>query len=539
MNIVLGIAMNPFEKNASLKEFLEFLKEKLQGYSNPKEARDWLNNNLSRVKALFENYTLSDFIFEPFKEVFDTPAKTIDKDIYSVITKVAIINAVLAGLPGKMGVGVYVVMAMEGWMAFCIAKHVELPVKKPSDIWKYFGLLAASAGFILYGFRTILGFAFSLFSVVPGINPLILAEILVTDLVGVLFWIGFIEAKETGSFIIPKRMILKAGTTTRGLFKHQLNILKNVLSPKNIKTVAERIWGYFKGEFPVDMKTINGETFATGAMAYLMAGQYEKLEGPLGDTFLEAIRLRWSAQFSPDATVEDIATRFREYDTDQLEGAINTIKGKMFEIMVTKQENLDGDQWQARMHTDESFPGSDIVFTNEETSEQIEVSLKAVSQDNTEIIERALVKYPDKPIMTTDEVAELYQDNNMVFGSGLQNEELHDITEKNIDELLAGIKPLDEHQVVIGGVVVGTVAALWPFVVAYLRGRISKNKLEKVFEQTLGKSGVALASRLSYAIVFGPLFAWYLLARGVKGIVTMAEPESTVYFEFMRSENKH
>jgi hypothetical protein len=531
--------MNPFEKIAILKKYWGLLKKKLQDYSDPKEARDWLNNNLSRVKALFDKNTLSDFIFEPFKEVFDTPAKTIDKDIYSVITKVAIINAVLAGLPGKMSVGVCVVMAMEGWMAFCIAKHVGLPIKKTSDIWKYFGLLAASAGVILYGFRTLLGFAISLFSWVPGINPLILAEILVTDLVGVLFWIGFIETKATGSFIIPKKMLLKAGTTTMGLCKHQYNILKNVLSPKNIKTVAERLWGYLKGEFPVDMKTINGETFATAAMAYLMANQYGKLEGPLGDTFLQAIRLRWSAQFSPDATVEDIATRFREYDTDQLEGVVNTIKGKMFEIMVTEQENLDGGQWKARMHTDESFPGSDIVFTNEETSEQIEVSLKAVSKDNTEIIEHALVKYPDKPIITTEEAAELYQDHNMVFGSGLLNEELHDITEKNIDELLSKIEPLNEHQVVIGGVVVGAVAALWPFVVAYLRDRISKNKLEKVFEHTLGKSGVAFASRLSYATVFGPLFAWYLLARGVKGVVAMAEPERTINLELMLAENRH
>ena len=527
--------MNPFEKKVSLKELLDFLKEKLQGYSDTKEARDWLNNNWSRVKALFDNYTLRDFIFEPFKAVFDTPAKTIDANIYSVITQVAIINAVLAGLPGKMGVGVYVAMAFEGWMAFCIARHVGLLVKKPSDVWKYFGLLAASAGVILYGFRILLGFGFSIFSVVPGINPLILAEFFVTDFVGVLFWIGFVEAKETGSFTIPKRMLLKAGTTASGLFKHQINILKNVLSPKNIKTVAERISIYLKGEFPFDMRSINGEAFATGAMAYLIAGHYEKLEGPLGDSFLQAIRLRWSAQFSPDSTVEDIAARFREYDTDQLEGVINTIKGKMFEIMATKQENLDGDQWKAKMHTDESFPGSDIILTNQETNQQIEISLKAVSQDNTEIIERALAKYPDLPIMTTDEAAELYQDHNMVFGSGIQNEELHDITEKNIDTLLTKIKPVNEYQVVIGGVVVGTVVALWPFVIAYLRGRISKNKLEKVFEHTMGKSGVALTSRLSYAIVFGPLFAWYLLARGVKGIVTMAEPENTIRLEFLRS----
>ena len=189
--------MNPFEKIASLKKYWDLLKKKLQDYSDPKEAREWFKNNLSRVKALFDNYTLRDFIFEPFKGVFDAPAKEIDKDIYSVITQVAIVNAVMAGLPGKMGVGVYVAMAFEGWMAFCIARHVGLLVKKPSDIWKYFGLLAASAGVILYGFRILLGFAFSIFSVVPGINPLILAELFVTDLVGVLFWIGFIEAKES------------------------------------------------------------------------------------------------------------------------------------------------------------------------------------------------------------------------------------------------------------------------------------------------------------------------------------------------------
>jgi hypothetical protein len=67
------------------------------------------------------------------------------------------------------------------------------------------------------------------------------------------------------------------------------------------------------------------------------------------------------------------------------------------------------------MHTDESFPGSDIILINEETNQQIEISLKAVSQDNSEIIERELAKYPDLPIMTTDESAELYQDHNMVF----------------------------------------------------------------------------------------------------------------------------
>lgn len=69
--------------------------------------------------------------------------------------------------------------------------------------------------------------------------------------------------------------------------------------------------------------------------------------------------MRWSAQLSEDATVDEIAERFREYTQEQLEGAINTIKGKMFEIMVTNAENSDNDAWQAQMHEDESYPGSE------------------------------------------------------------------------------------------------------------------------------------------------------------------------------------
>ena len=36
---------------------------------------------------------------------------------------------------------------------------------------------------------------------------------------------------------------------------------------------------------------------------------------------------------------------------------------------------------------------------------------------------------------------------------------------------------------------------------------------------SLGDSGVRLAARLSYAVILGPIFAWYLLARSVLMIV--------------------
>jgi len=192
------------------QSYFDAFKEKLSQYSNPGNAKDWLSKNTRRVRALFENYTLRDFVLEPFKDVFKAPPKEMDHHIYSVITQVAMINAVLAGLPGRMGVGIYVVMALEGWMAYRIARHVGVDVKSTADVWKYFGALAASVGVIFYLFRTLLGFGFSLFSLVPGINPLILAEFFVTDLVGILFLIGFKEARARGSFQIPKRMVMEA-----------------------------------------------------------------------------------------------------------------------------------------------------------------------------------------------------------------------------------------------------------------------------------------------------------------------------------------
>ena len=225
----------------------------------------------------------------------------------------------------------------------------------------------ASIGVILYAFRTLLGLAFSFFSLIPVVNPLVFAEFFVTDFVGILFLIGFSEAKTTGSFSIPKRMLLKAGKSSTDLFKHQYRIIKNVLSLQNIRTVATRAANYLRGEFPDETREFNGEIFATAALAYLIAGHYEKLEGPISQAFLDAIRLRWSEKLGPDASVEEMADLFRGYDPEELQGAMSVVKGKMFEILVTDRENDDSDPWVAKMHTDESFPGSDIVFTNPET----------------------------------------------------------------------------------------------------------------------------------------------------------------------------
>ena len=492
-----------------------------------KNALKWLKENLAKVKLLLEETPVSKFVLEPFNGVFSNKPEMLQADIYSIITKVAIINAVLAGLPGKMGVGVLVSIAFEIWMAVRIAQFVGLKdIKSAADITRYIGLVASTGLLILEGFKAIIGSLYSVVSlVVPLINPLIVLEIIATNLIGLIFLFGFKNVLHAKEFSEIKFLSLLS--MTKDLSLHQFHFLKNVVNLENLQLVGSRLKAFLTGDFPVDQKIVNGEVFSTVAMAYLIAGQHEKLEGPLGEAFIQAIRLRWSAQLGETASIEEISEHFQQYDISQLEGVTNTIKGKMFEILVTDQENTDSDNWIAKMHEDESFPGSDIIFMNSETNETLEVSLKAVSADNSFIIEDALAKYPDLPIMSTDEVANLYADNPNVFGSGFTNKDLDGITNEKLQILISQMEPINAKEVVVGGITMSTFAALWPFVMAYLRGRISREQLELVFFQVMGDSGVKLVSRLSWAVVLGPMFAWWLLARGVGGMVDMASPETT------------
>jgi hypothetical protein len=64
-------------------DYSDYINDKFNQYNDPSKAKDWFDRNYQRIRRLFEDHTLRDFIFEPFKSVFDTPLKTIDRDIYS------------------------------------------------------------------------------------------------------------------------------------------------------------------------------------------------------------------------------------------------------------------------------------------------------------------------------------------------------------------------------------------------------------------------------------------------------------------------
>lgn len=510
------------------KSYKDNFRSRSQDYKNEeylKKALEWLKNNLNKVKQLTSDTPVSKFILEPFSGVFKTKSDIVESDIYGIITKVAIINMVLAGIPGRLGIGVFVSIGFEIWMAFRIAQYVGFKeIKSYTDVARYLGLATGVFLLTFEAFKIAIGLAISVISAFWPYSPIIIAELFVTNMLGLIFLFGFQNLLHSRSFNDVKT--LQLFSMTKKLTQHQWSLVKNVANKDNLKSIAKIIKEFLVGDFPVDQKVINGEVFSTAAMSYLIAGQYEKLEGPLGEAFIEAIRLRWSAQLGETATIEEISEHFQQYDISQLEGVTNTIKGKMFEILVTDQENTDSDNWTAKMHEDESFPGSDIIFYNSDTNETLEVSLKAISADNSFIIENALAKYPDLPIMSTDEVADLYADNPNVFGSGFTNKDLDGITDEKLQILISQMEPINAKEVVMGGITMSTFAALWPFVMAYLRGRITREQLELVFFQVMGDSGVKLVSRLSWAVVLGPMFAWWLLARGVGSMVDMAAPNT-------------
>lgn len=224
-------------------EAYEHFARKISAYSQAANARVRLDQYWPKLKALFSNASVRDFVFEPFKGVFASQGGDSQSAIRQTITTVALVNMVLAGLPGKLGVGVLVSMAMEGYMAFFIASKVGVSVQTPGDIWKYFGLLASVIGTILYLMRTLVGLAFSFFAMIPGLPATAMAELFATNLVGVLFWVGFEEAKMRGSFRIPRRAFTRILQELRSLYSF-LRLLPQSSTPAIFRRtrLRMRLW---------------------------------------------------------------------------------------------------------------------------------------------------------------------------------------------------------------------------------------------------------------------------------------------------------
>lgn len=505
--------------------------EKRKKNANSKETKDWFERNYERIETLFTNPQLRAFVFDPFGNLIRSFGNTTEEQVKRTITQVAIANAVLAALPGKLGVGVSVSMALEAYMAYRVAGHVGINIKNPKDVFKYTGAVLGVLAAIVWVFVHVLRATFSLLSVVPVNLPLtFLAELITTNAFGILFWMLFECVREEK----PLKSAKVLGTLPKkltSLSKYQWNSLRKTLSPSALKRTRLRLRKFFLGK-PISDESISlrarGEMFATAAIAKLLSTDGAALEGPLGEVVLQSFRDRYSG-LGPDSDAGDIAAFLQEknYSPEQMEGVIQMIKGKMFEHLVTVHENTDGDQWIARMHDDQNYSGSDIIFTSTESGQEFEVSLKATG--NEALVEEALLKWPDVPVLATSDLPEYAEVAKGISTPGWSDQELEDTARERIEELAAKSQKSYSHfdtaeNLAVAGVGI-QIILLWPHVLRYMKGESTREGLTEVLQGELGAGGLRIANRVVLGAAIGPLYVWWLLARGIMELVPKADED--------------
>ncbi len=139
----------------------------------------------------------------------------------------------------------------------------------------------------------------------------------------------------------------------------------------------------------------------------------------VSESVFEAVRRGYSKL--DNAMPETIVDYFSTIDSRELTGHINNIKGIVFEEHVVNALNEKG--IHTIMFEQVNHPITDIAVI--EYGDVItEFQLKAT--DSMAYISNTLEENPDVPIIVTSEVAQNFDDCNMVIDSGINNADLTD-----------------------------------------------------------------------------------------------------------------
>ena len=137
----LRISIKDFDKRLNLRKKLLLRLD---------ESKNWFEKKVKSIQLLFEYEKLRNHIFKNFAVLWEKGNITEDKEIYAIITQVSVANAVLVGLPGKLGIGVFVCIALEFYMALAIARRIGFKISEDDSeetkikkrIWEKFKSLA-------------------------------------------------------------------------------------------------------------------------------------------------------------------------------------------------------------------------------------------------------------------------------------------------------------------------------------------------------------------------------------------------------------
>ena len=138
----------------------------------------------------------------------------------------------------------------------------------------------------------------------------------------------------------------------------------------------------------------------------------------------------------PNHEIESLSS----YDTEQLQGILNSWKGKYFEVTVRDQLN-QGD-WVGEIHLengqqailadDPTQMGWDLQILNTDGSVVQELQLKAT--ESLSYVKEALEKYPNIEILTTEEISNELSKN--ILASNISENSLEELIISPMEDLL-------------------------------------------------------------------------------------------------------
>ena len=161
-----------------------------------------------------------------------------------------------------------------------------------------------------------------------------------------------------------------------------------------------------------------------------------------------------------DASIADISDYFSEYSLEAQQGIINNVKGIYHELAFVDRENSDGDQWFAELMPNTNHPGVDVVLTNAETSETIDLQLKAT--DSLSYIQSSLGSLPEgvQLLATNEAAAKLDGVESTGFSNADLSSDVTEVTSSMIDGADSAIGDTLLESIVPVGAAVATAGAL-------------------------------------------------------------------------------
>jgi hypothetical protein len=204
---------------------------------------------------------------------------------------------------------------------------------------------------------------------------------------------------------------------------------------------------------------------------------------------LVVMAIRRSSKKLRHASLEEIGNHLSEMSLLELRGFGSNVKGIYHELLYAANENSDGDNITVQLFEMTNHPGADVRQFDDENF-RTEIQLKAVA--DTSLINRHLERYPDIPVVATDEVA---QGMDGVETSGLTNAQL-EADVQSILERLSEFGPLNDAEDVALPVGIGSIAIQAS---DFLKG---KRSLDDASGQVLQDVAVSVATTFLVSLMF-------------------------------------